>query len=683
MIALCTLAIFYLPIDVLRGTPASGGDTGSHFWPLHALINFALPNRIFPVLNPGNNLGEPQLLHYFATPFFIMALLVPFVGEVGRAFNIGTILPIVVFPGCVYLFFVLSRIPRRIGVAAAAFSLFSLYNEAFSMWGGNTLSLLAGQFAHQYSLCFFVVAAGQFNRELVDRRAHVWSSILFALTITSHAYVGLIIPFYVGIRGLLELELPIRQRLWRAIYCTTLSLLMSAWSIVPMVQNNKWTTPLPMIWVFSDWMNQLLPEMLYPIGGGIAVASVALILFRKLLRNIQPASRALLSLLAITLIYGGLYFAMPKLGLVDVRVIPQISLFLAMISGALVGTLTLALPAGLSALAMFAVCGLSVYWTNLHVDRFPMWSKWNYTGWYAKDVYPLLAKMYDKLHGDFSQPRVAWEHATINDRGGSLRVFEMLPYFTGRGTLESLYTQSTIAAPMVYYLQSLISQHPSCPFRQYRCGRFNLTDAEDKLRLLGASELILSDPKSIEAAARNPYLKLIARYDPWVLYGIENVSLVEVPRTKFFFLGAEEWKQQFYDWFTNYSRGTPFIIALPDDNSVQVENLRTELNKQSSLETQCNPSLKVDFNRLELTTPCPGQFHILKFAFHPNWIADTGERLLNTSPGVIGVIPKGEKLVLRFRPSRDWKVASLVSLLTLLGLLVVAFWGFFFRKKKP
>lgn len=683
VVALCSLAFIYLPIDVLRGTPASGGDTGSHYWPLYVLIKFAIPNFTYPVLNPGNNLGEPQLVHYFPTPFFIMALLVPFVGVIGRAFNVGTILPIIVNPACVYLFFSLSGAPRKIGMVAAAFSLFVIYNESYSMWGGNTLSLLAGQFAHQYALCFFMLAAGQFNRELRTRSSHYASAILFALTITSHPYVGLIVPFYVGIRSLLEIDVSLRERIWRAFYATALSFVLSAWCIVPMVLNNSWTTPLPMTWIFDDWVKQVLPKILWPIGGTLVVVLILLLVIRGIQRQVIPISRELLSLLGITLIYGGLYFAMPKLGLVDVRVLPQMYLFSATIAGGLLGAALLALPSFGPSIASLVVCGASLYWTTLHVDRFPIWNKWNYSGWYTKNVYPQLSRIYKKLDGDYSMPRVAWEHADVNDRGGSLRVFEMLPYFTGRSTLESLYTQSTIAAPMVYYLQSLYSQRPSCPFRQYRCGSFNLQQAEDKLRLLGAGELILSDKKSTDAAKQNSYLKPVITSGAWTLFSIEGVSLVEVLNSKPFFVSSDDWKQRFFEWFTNYSRGTPHLIATTTRDEAAVEELRKASEQNIDETLKCEPSLHVHYNRLELSTNCPGRFHLIKFAFHPNWAVDSGEKLFNTSPGMLGVVPKSQKLVIRFGPSLSWKLAWTISLFTFLGSLAMIAKATFFRKKGP
>lgn len=669
VLGLCAFALYYLPLDVLRSTPASGGDTGSHYWPLYTLIKFAIPNLTYPVLNPGNNLGEPQLVHYFPTPFFFMALLYPFVGEMGRAFNVGSILPIIVNPGCVYLFFSLSGAPRKVGVVAAAFSLFAIYNEAYSMWGGNTLSLLAGQFAHQYAICFFLVAAGQFNREIKHGAPHFASAVLFALTITSHPYVGLIIPIYVGIRSLLQREMTVKKRIWRSFYVSILSFLLSAWCIVPMVLNNAWTTPLPMTWIFENWVDQVLPKILWPIGGTLGVVGVLLLTVRASRVFVFSISREILSLLFISIVYGGLYFVLPKIGLVDVRVLPQIYIFAAAISGGLLGAVLLALPVPAATAAVIIVCGLSVYWTTRFVDRFPMWSRWNYSGWYTKDVYPNLAHIYRKLRGDYSKPRVAWEHADVNDRGGSLRVFEMLPYFTGRSTLESLYTQSTIAAPMVFYLQSLYSQRPSCPFRQYRCGSFNLTAAEDKLRLLGTGELILSDKKSTDAAAQTSYLHPVIKSGFWTLYSIDGVSLVDVLNTKPFFIESADWKQRFFDWFTNYSRGTPHIIALGEHNEGEIELLRGASESSPEDGKICEPSLDVQYNQLKLTTNCPGRFHLIKFAFHPNWKADSGEKLFNTSPGMIGIVPKGAQVVLRFGPTLSWRLANLTSALTVVTIL--------------
>ena len=49
--------------------------------------------------------------------------------------------------------------------------------------------------------------------------------------------------------------------------------------------------------------------------------------------------------------------------------------------------------------------------------------------------------------------------ADINNRLGTPRAFESMPYWTGRNTLEGVYAQATITSPFISYTQCEISHH--------------------------------------------------------------------------------------------------------------------------------------------------------------------------------------------------------------------------------
>ena len=138
---------FITPVAVWNSKPATGGDTGSHFYPLWVLVKESLPHWQIRSWNPGNLMGEPHLLHYFPGPFLVMAFLSIFM-PLGLAFNFGTLLPLVAFP--LSLAFALSKLGSSYAfrIAAVAASFLVLFNESYSMWGGNATSLLAGQYAH-------------------------------------------------------------------------------------------------------------------------------------------------------------------------------------------------------------------------------------------------------------------------------------------------------------------------------------------------------------------------------------------------------------------------------------------------------------------------------------------------------------------------------------------------------
>ncbi len=86
---------------VLNPGPATGGDTGSHFWTLWSLVHHGISSGVLRPWNPGNMGGEPILLHYFPFSFLLMWVLALFV-PIGMAFNLGTMLWAVFFPISMY-----------------------------------------------------------------------------------------------------------------------------------------------------------------------------------------------------------------------------------------------------------------------------------------------------------------------------------------------------------------------------------------------------------------------------------------------------------------------------------------------------------------------------------------------------------------------------------------------------
>ena len=135
----------------------TGGDSASHL--LYAWLyadSLLQSGKVLPWL-PEVFGGLPFLSYYFPLPFIVIALLSKLIG-VASAFKWGAFLAAMLLPGAV---FVASR--RWLGMSwpAALFggvgALAFLLHEQNSIWGGNLLSTLAGEFAYSYGLCLAVL----------------------------------------------------------------------------------------------------------------------------------------------------------------------------------------------------------------------------------------------------------------------------------------------------------------------------------------------------------------------------------------------------------------------------------------------------------------------------------------------------------------------------------------------
>jgi hypothetical protein len=658
LIAVIGFFINFLPKQVLNELPSTGGDIGSHYWPLHTFKNYALPNFQHWAWNPGNLGGEPHMVHYFPFAFFLMAFLSIFI-PLGTAFNVGVILPLAVYPLSIYFCLRAMKLKFPIPILAVLTTLPFIYNENFSMWGGNTLSTLAGQFSHVYALNLILVAIGFFFIDLRKKRFPLLSSIFFSLVVTAHAYVFLVVPFVF----LACIVIATRsQRLYilkTSVITGVLTMLLCAWYIVPMLDNQKWVTPFSGVWGFAVAAKGVLVDIFFPI---FLIFPIFLLVFifskklRKLGRRFRyPALFWIFPIFA----YVAMFFIFPKIGLIDIRAVPQIQFFVCILGGILLGFLFKVFLGRIGQwIIILPLCFLSLWWIDGKVNNFPSWSRWNFSGWQTKYLYKDLKNLSNALHGELYHPRVIFEHNQASNRAGTVRVFEMLPYFANRATLESLHLQATILSPMAFYLQGRISRTPSAPFREFRCPPVNQTGILPQLQLMGVSDLIFITRGILKQARETGYYEEKKKYGPWHHFSvIEKPTLVDFPNKLPKFVKHKDWRHLFYDWFHKYTGNERYLLL----SNHKEETFRHNIQKAIDTSGQCSAEVTADFFGITLKTNCPNKFHVLKFAYHSSWKADSGAKLFLLSPGFIGLIPGANEVRLTFGQNIFWKISAWLS----------------------
>ncbi len=670
LVAAVGLFFFYAPLDLLNADPATGGDTASHFWPLVTLVQEGLANFHVRVWNPGNLFGEPHLTHYFPFPYFLMAFLSLFM-PLGRAFNMGTIFPVIIFPVCVFLCFRGMRSRFPIPLLAALASLSFLYNESFSMWGGNILSTLAGQFAHIYAFDFLLLGVGALAWQMSKRQFPWWALLCFASVLLSHFYVALLLPF-VFLCFLLvgPSELALQERFIVLLKVGLASLLLAAWFVIPMLHNSKWNTAFGLEWQNLKFFQEVFPPIFWPfLAAGIFFGLTGAWMSAERHWPEREWKLAPALIFSMSIISGIFFFLFPKLGLVDVRVFPALQLLICVWAALVVGIwLRQVFPSPWVWFLALPLAATLIWWPVRQVVNLPHWLKWNYSGWEAKTAYPELMKLSDAVRGNFSQGRILYESNQESNIAGSMRVFEMLPYFSGRSTLESVYMQATILAPAAFYMQALVSSAPSCPFPNYQCTQYDLRRLPDYLQLLGVSQLILITKPVLDQVPTVDFLEKRGEFGLWHVFDSKlEAPLVETLKQVPAFSSNPDFKREFYNWFLSYRKGQPFLIQAPEADQERVLRSVDEAN--------CRPRVEVDFDRLTLNTDCPGKFHILKFAYHSTWKASTGDSLYLMSPGFIGLIPSRSQVTLIWGEHWLWKLANTVSWLSALGLIAAWIWS--------
>jgi hypothetical protein len=199
-----------------------------------------------------------------------------------------------------------------------------------------------------------------------------------------------------------------------------------------------------------------------------------------------------------------------------VRFVPFAQLALCLLAGA---TLGLALEHvrgnGLAALGLVL---LGLLYGDARSQVLRHWIDWNYTGLEAKELWPAFRRLGDALAGGVADPRVAVEYSAEHERAGSIRMYETLPFFTGRSTLEGVYNQASLTTHAVYYLASELGATSPNPFREIDYARFDPEAALDHLRLFNVSEVVALSPQLTSALQGREDVTLVDQIPPYSLF---------------------------------------------------------------------------------------------------------------------------------------------------------------------
>src|SRR5207248_1531867 len=187
VVALAALYIFWqLRPDLLfaKTTPA-GGDMGAHVWGPNYLRDHLLPHGRVSGWAPDWYAGFPFLTFYFPLPSLVIALA-SFVIPYGVAFKLVSVSGLIGLPVAAYLFGRLSGMrfpgPALLGLAMVPF----VFDRAWTIYGGNVASTLAGEFSFTISLCFGLVFLGMLARGLDTGKGRALTAVLLAATALSH-----------------------------------------------------------------------------------------------------------------------------------------------------------------------------------------------------------------------------------------------------------------------------------------------------------------------------------------------------------------------------------------------------------------------------------------------------------------------------------------------------------------
>ncbi len=227
------------PSLLLANTMTTGGDTGAHFGLAQFLKTNLLLHGHVTGWFPGAYDGLPLNTFYFPLPDTLAALL-GFVIPFDIAFKFITILGSITLPVAAWAFGRLVGMERPRPAVLAVFTLPFLFDQTFTIYGGNLYSTMAGEYAFSLGLSVALVFLGVVVRGMRTGRSRIPAVVLLSACVLSHLVPTLFC--FVGARAALVFFGPTRRRVWWLVSVVGTSFLLVAWWAVPFVMEQAYST---------------------------------------------------------------------------------------------------------------------------------------------------------------------------------------------------------------------------------------------------------------------------------------------------------------------------------------------------------------------------------------------------------------------------------------------------------
>ncbi|ODS34465.1 MAG: Outer membrane protein assembly factor BamD [Candidatus Scalindua rubra] len=706
LILLEAFILSYLhPSLLIKDTIITGGDTASYFHPLKYLKETLLPSGRLVGWDHGNFAGYPLFQFYFVVPFLFAAILGYFI-KITVALKIVTILGILMLPLFTYFSFRKLNYCFPVPVITAILTLVFLFQEGYTIWGGNILSTLAGEFCYSISLSVFVLYLGHLYRGINDDKGIVKNAFLLALCGLCHSFVfiiaGMLSFFFLfsGITSNLYLRkfLPLTNSLSRPTHIETekdgrdkfirklkyviklnlLTFLLLGFWIIPFITKLNHTTSYYSIWQFHSW-KELLSFSLLPF---LILSIIRITLPRKVLKgNDKGRCTYLLYICFISIM---LYCNAHLYQAPDIRFLPIFYLMTIFITADLMGCLVRYIRPRI-VFTIMVLFGIT-FWIFNQGGRVENWAKWNYEGYESKVTWKTFEKINSFLKGEISDPRVAYEKTHAYKSFGSDRIFESLPLFSGRQTLEGIHFASSISSKHIVFLQTELSKDILAPIL-YVFSKVNIDALDKHLKMFNINHLLIVTEKIKNSLRKNTNFKEVFKLNKYSIFEFRGNTgnYVEIPKYLPVVFTGKDWRKQFYEWFKipetldvplvpssyiksndlkdfkSFSDNIHDIKRFMNDNLLLLRNKAKETSNFNKITETITPF------EIKFVTPFKGMPHIIKVSYFPNWKVSGADRVYPVSPCFMLVIPNQNEVMLTYGRTP----ADIVGIiLTLTGLII-------------
>jgi hypothetical protein len=565
------------PVLVLSNNTPTGGDMGAHVMGPAFLRDHLLPNWQLTGWSTYWYAGFPMYRFYMVVPA-LMIVILNIVLPYGIAFKIVAVSGIVTLPICCYAFGRLANFRYPVPQLFALGGMLFLFDESYSIYGGNVKSTMAGEFAFSISLSLGILGLGLFAKGLETGKYRNWAAIVLALSCLSHGIVLIFVMLAVLLMWLIWMD---RTRFVYGLTTGITVFLLAAFWVVPFLFNHAFMTDMkygyrPSGPDDSFWdMFFPLPTFFDIVITGFAAVGFIIGVAR---RNLNAAWMGIV-ILALTALVYLTRDSLPIIGLLwNPRLLPFLYLmrYLLMMYGIIelarvvmrgvlnprepssrvtFGVLTsTAAVVALSVLViqMFAFRvvpgasyqthnGKSVYqWgpisltatsTDALSDAWPRYNFSGYEGRPAYGEYRSLVLTMDDLGKDPAHGcgRALWENNSETGKYGTTMALMLLPHWTDGciGSMEGLYFEASGTTPYHFVTAAAMSQQSSNPVRELRYDNNDAAKGVPYLQSLGVRYVMVFTDAARAQADAQPELTLVRQVGPWNVYEVAGSDIVE------------------------------------------------------------------------------------------------------------------------------------------------------------
>jgi hypothetical protein len=667
------LLLYYRPGLILSNTTTSGGDMGAHHYAAQYMIEQLVPNFKLTGWTQDWYAGMPLFTFYLPLPFLTIAIF-NFILPYGVSFKLATILGVFLLPAVAFAYGKLFRMREPFPILAAVLSLAFLFSESFSIYGGNILSTLAGEFGYSLAFALIFLFLGTMYRGM-ERARLDWLFAVNALIL-----MGIVLSHIVATIMLVILapSLLIVHRTKRAfLYIAGVFLVgffLTAFWGLPFVDKLSWTAH--MSWgQLTAFKDLLIPE-LRPVAA-FGLVGMAFALSRRDIKTVP--------MLWTVVVVAVLFYTLPDGRLWNGRLVPFLY-FNVCLWGAygltwLVRSFSVMLEDLLDAgprvsrlvyapTIMVIVGAVILVLSSVAAG----WIRWNYSGYEAKEPWPELQEIMTTL--DEQPPgRVMWEHSSSLDKFGTPRVFELVPFWTSQPTMEGTLMESAFTAPYHFVNQAELSVQPSHAIIGVPYPPRNTEDGLTHLAFMNTPYLMTVSPEVTEEVKADPRADLIAEIGEVSIFRVSGSrGYVEVARNMPLKVRTEDWRDTIVPWYKEvdalsvpiiWDRGEPGLDEFPEIQPTEVSAPpKAPLGESGEVISET-----IENDRITFETTAIGQPHVVKVSYFPNWKVEGADGPYVVSPSFMMVIPRQREVVLSYGSTLSNTVGKI---LTFLGWVIVA-----------